>query len=49
MRELAAGFIGKRMARKPAELRDRRDWPAIQAWARTIAAALAGGNMAAGS
>ena len=36
-----AGFIRKRMARKiPAELRDRRDWHEIEAWARSIAAAL---------
>jgi hypothetical protein len=31
----------KRMARSmPAELRDRRDWRLIEAWARSIAAAL---------
>lgn len=36
------GFIRKRMARgMPPELRDRRDWSAIAAWATSIAAALA--------
>ena len=45
-----AGFIRKRMARNmPPELRDRRDWGAIQAWARTIAAALTDGPLAPGS
>jgi len=38
-----AGFIRKRMARKtPPELRDRRDWQQIDAWARSIAATLQG-------
>lgn len=33
-----AGFMRKRMARQtPAELRDRRDWTQIEAWARGIA------------
>ena len=37
-----AGFIRKKMARNiPPELRDRRDWRQIDAWARSIAAALA--------
>jgi menaquinone-dependent protoporphyrinogen oxidase len=36
-----AGFIRKKMARKiPPELRDLRDWDAIEAWAKTIAATL---------
>ncbi len=36
-----AGFMRKKMARDmPAELRDRRDWAAIEAWARSIAAEL---------
>ncbi|MBS1676982.1 MAG: flavodoxin [Actinobacteria bacterium] len=36
-----AGFMRKRMARGMApELRDLRDWPRIEAWARSIAAAL---------
>lgn len=35
------GFIGKKMARAmPPELRDRRDWSAIAAWATAIAATL---------
>ncbi len=38
-----AGFISKKMARKiPPELRDRRDWGAIEAWAQSIAATLSG-------
>ena len=38
-----AGFIRKKMARKiPPELRDRRDWQQIEAWAQSIAAALTG-------
>jgi hypothetical protein len=38
-----AGFIRKKIARKiPPELRDRRDWDAIDAWGRTIAATLSG-------
>ena len=38
-----AGFIRKKMARKiPPELRDRRDWDEIDAWAQSIAAALRG-------
>jgi menaquinone-dependent protoporphyrinogen oxidase len=37
-----AGFMRKRMARDiPPELRDRRDWGQIEAWAGSIAAALA--------
>lgn len=45
-----AGFIRKKMARTiPPELRDRRDWGEIDAWARTIAAALSGGPVHAGS
>jgi menaquinone-dependent protoporphyrinogen oxidase len=44
-----AGYIRKRMARKiPAELRDRRDWPQIEAWARSIAAALGRSSPALG-
>ncbi len=36
-----AGFLRKKMARNtPPELRDRRDWDAIAAWARSIAATL---------
>jgi menaquinone-dependent protoporphyrinogen oxidase len=38
-----AGFIRKKMApRIPPELRDRRDWNAIEAWAKAIASALSG-------
>jgi menaquinone-dependent protoporphyrinogen oxidase len=38
-----AGFIRKKMARKiPPELRDRRDWGEIEAWAQTIATTLGG-------
>ncbi len=38
-----AGFIRKKMARTmPAELRDRRDWQEITAWAQVIAGALTG-------
>jgi hypothetical protein len=38
-----AGFIRKKMARRiPPELRDRRDWGAIEAWAQSIAATLSG-------
>lgn len=45
-----AGFIRKKMARKiPPELRDRRDWDAIDAWAQTIAATLGGRPATAGS
>ena len=34
-----SGFIRKKMARRmPAELRDRRDWNAIAAWAQRISA-----------
>ncbi|HUA49881.1 MAG TPA: hypothetical protein VMA77_31910, partial [Solirubrobacteraceae bacterium] len=36
-----AGLIRKKMARRiPPELRDRRDWDAIDAWAQSIAAVL---------
>jgi menaquinone-dependent protoporphyrinogen oxidase len=36
-----AGFIRKKMARRiPPELRDLRDWDAIEAWANAIAATL---------
>jgi menaquinone-dependent protoporphyrinogen oxidase len=36
-----AGFMRKRMARgMPPEMRDLRDWRLIEAWARSIAAAL---------
>jgi menaquinone-dependent protoporphyrinogen oxidase len=36
-----AGFVRKRMARSiPPELRDRRDWAEIEAWAQSIAANL---------
>jgi menaquinone-dependent protoporphyrinogen oxidase len=39
-----AGFIRKKMARQiPPELRDRRDWAEIKAWADTIAVALGKG------
>jgi menaquinone-dependent protoporphyrinogen oxidase len=38
-----AGFIRKKIARKiPPELRDRRDWQQIEAWAQSISAALTG-------
>lgn len=38
------GFMRRRMARDlPAELGDRRDWDAIERWARDVAAAVAGG------
>ena len=38
-----AGFIRKKMARNiPPELRDRRDWGAIEGWAQSIAATLSG-------
>ena len=38
-----AGFIRKKMARNiPPELRDRRDWHQIEAWAQSIATALTG-------
>lgn len=38
-----AGFIRKKMARKIApELRDRREWDQIEAWAQSIATALTG-------
>jgi menaquinone-dependent protoporphyrinogen oxidase len=38
-----AGFIRKKMARNiPPELRDRRDWHQIEAWAESIATALTG-------
>ena len=37
------GFIRKKMAWKtPPELRDRRDWGAINAWAQKIAATFSG-------
>jgi menaquinone-dependent protoporphyrinogen oxidase len=37
----AGGFMRKSMARKtPPELRDRRDWAAIEAWARSVATAV---------
>jgi menaquinone-dependent protoporphyrinogen oxidase len=40
--EDAGGFIRRSMARStPPDLRDRRDRPAIEAWARGIAASLA--------
>jgi menaquinone-dependent protoporphyrinogen oxidase len=40
--EDAGGFIRRNMAKdSPPELRDRRDWDAIAAWAGEIAAALA--------
>lgn len=39
----AGGFMRKSMARKtPPELRDRRDWGAIDAWAKDVATALTG-------
>jgi menaquinone-dependent protoporphyrinogen oxidase len=39
-----AGFIRKKIARQiPPELRDRRDWAEIKAWAHTIAVALGKG------
>ena len=45
-----AGFIRKKMAQKiPAELRDRRDWQQIEAWAKSIAAALAGQPLPVGT
>ena len=37
----AGGFLRRKMAQNaPPELRDRRDWGAIEAWAQRIAAAL---------
>lgn len=45
-----AGFIRKKMARNiPPELRDRRDWREIEAWAQSIAASLTSRLVAAGS
>jgi menaquinone-dependent protoporphyrinogen oxidase len=45
-----AGFISKKMARKiPPELRDRRDWGEIEAWAGSITTTLNGGGVTAGS
>jgi menaquinone-dependent protoporphyrinogen oxidase len=45
-----AGFIRKKIARNTApELRDRRDWHEIDAWAHTIAATLSGRPAPAGS
>jgi menaquinone-dependent protoporphyrinogen oxidase len=45
-----AGFIRKKMARRiPPELRDRRDWGAIEEWARSIAATLSGDHAEVGS
>jgi menaquinone-dependent protoporphyrinogen oxidase len=45
-----AGFIRKKMARSiPPELRDRRDWEAIEAWGRTIAATFTASPVPAGS
>jgi menaquinone-dependent protoporphyrinogen oxidase len=45
-----AGFIRRKIARKiPPELRDRRDWRQIEAWAQSIAAALAGQSVSATS
>ncbi len=48
--DVDAGFIRKKMARNiPPELRDRRDWNEIEAWARSIAAALRGRPVVAAS
>ena len=45
-----AGFIRKKMARNiPPELRDRRDWHQIEAWAQSIATTLTGRPVAAAS
>ena len=45
-----AGFVRKKIARKiPPELRDRRDWREIEAWAQSIAAVLSSRPVAAGS
>lgn len=39
----AGGFMRKSMAKKtPPELRDRRDWDAIDAWAKGVATAVTG-------
>jgi menaquinone-dependent protoporphyrinogen oxidase len=39
--EDAGGFLRKNMAKNtPPEVRDRRDWTAIEAWAKTIADSL---------
>jgi hypothetical protein len=39
------GFMRRSMARNtPPELRDRRDWTAIEAWAQGIAATLVPGR-----
>ncbi|HEX6418568.1 MAG TPA: flavodoxin domain-containing protein [Acidimicrobiales bacterium] len=49
VREDAGGFMYRSMARNtPPELRDRRDWEAIAAWAQGIAATLAQGAPDAG-
>jgi len=41
----SSGFIARKMAQKiPPQLRDRRDWEQIEAWARSIAAALGAGG-----
>lgn len=43
--EESGGFMRKNMAKStPAELRDRRDWDEIRAWAQRIAAELGGGE-----
>ena len=43
-----AGFIRKKIARRiPPELRDRRDWRQIEAWAQSIASALTGRTVGA--
>jgi menaquinone-dependent protoporphyrinogen oxidase len=48
--DVDAGFIRKKMARNtPPELRDRRDWNEIEAWGRSIAAAVDGRSVAAAS
>jgi menaquinone-dependent protoporphyrinogen oxidase len=45
-----AGFIRKKMARRiPPELRDLRDWDAIETWAMSIAATLTERRVALGS
>jgi menaquinone-dependent protoporphyrinogen oxidase len=45
-----AGFIRKKIARRIApELRDRRDWGAIEAWAQSVAATLSGRPLETGS
>ena len=48
--EDAGGFLRKNMAKNtPPEFRDRRDWAAIEAWAKRIADSLQDQPTAEGS